>query len=122
MAVEEGRAAHESGRLLYVAATRARRRLHLLGAAELGSQRGEAVLRVPKRSFLELLWPAVKAPYEARFEDQGAAETVPDADAVAVTDQPDSRTQATIRRRPSGAITAFGCCLLACATSPPCDS
>ncbi|MBL8449761.1 MAG: UvrD-helicase domain-containing protein [Dechloromonas sp.] len=51
--LEAERARHESERLLYVAATRARRRLHLVGVATVR----EGALRTPAAgSFLRLLW------------------------------------------------------------------
>ncbi|WP_096526902.1 UvrD-helicase domain-containing protein [Candidatus Nitrosoglobus terrae] len=52
----------ESGRLLYVAATRAKNRLHLLGHVNL-DENGR--LKAPtKRSLLISLWPAVKKEFE----------------------------------------------------------
>lgn len=53
----------ELNRLLYVAATRARRELHLLGSA---SRRKDGSLGQPKRdSFLGMLWPDVGAKFAA---------------------------------------------------------
>ncbi len=89
--LEEGRAAHESGRLLYVAATRARRRLHLLGAAEVGTRKGAPVLRVPKRSFLELLWPVVGEAFAARFERDSVPGAAVEGGAHAPDDAPLTR-------------------------------
>ena len=48
---------HEWSRLLYVACTRARKSLHLVGHAKPGSKPGEVVPE--SRSLLALLWPAV---------------------------------------------------------------
>ena len=48
---------HEMGRLLYVAATRARRRLHLLGDVKCGHD--AVVKEPPRRSLLAKLWPVV---------------------------------------------------------------
>ncbi|HSN70283.1 MAG TPA: UvrD-helicase domain-containing protein, partial [Steroidobacteraceae bacterium] len=54
--LEREKAAHERARLFYVAATRAARELHLLGAVEPGTAPG--TLRAPARgSFLALAWP-----------------------------------------------------------------
>ncbi|HQU16354.1 MAG: hypothetical protein B7Z66_12875 [Chromatiales bacterium 21-64-14] len=84
--VDGARARHEAGRLLYVAATRARRRLHLLGRARMKSTDAGPQLLAPQAgSLLSLLWPVV----EGRFRETLAAETVsapvPDtAPAVAV--------------------------------------
>ena len=56
----------ESGRLLYVAATRAKRRLHLLGEASLKTDEdGTATLSAPgERTLLSRLWPVVVPVYE----------------------------------------------------------
>ena len=54
--LEKQRAAYEDGRVLYVAATRAQRNLHLLGAVKLDKQ-GQA--KPKKNTFLEMLWPVV---------------------------------------------------------------
>jgi ATP-dependent helicase/nuclease subunit A len=66
---------HEDARLLYVAATRARRSLHLVGALEAG---GEGKLpQPPGRSLLARLWPAVAQDF-ALLAD-GAAPPQPEA-------------------------------------------
>ncbi len=54
------REALELGRLAYVAATRARRRLHLIGIASLRqTEDGPALRRPPAASLLGFLWPAL---------------------------------------------------------------
>ncbi len=63
---------HEVGRLLYVACTRARKSLHLLGHARVSAD-GEALRAPDSRSLLSLLWPAVAAPFEQAFAPQPAA-------------------------------------------------
>jgi ATP-dependent exoDNAse (exonuclease V) beta subunit len=65
-ALERSRAANEAARVLYVGATRAIRRLHLVGVATRNA-RGE--VKAPAGSFLELLWPAIGA----EFAETGAA-------------------------------------------------
>jgi ATP-dependent helicase/nuclease subunit A len=62
--LEVERADLELGRLAYVAATRARRRLHLVGAARLGAgDDGQAEVEEPRKgSMLRLLW-GVLAPH-----------------------------------------------------------
>ncbi|WP_018986551.1 UvrD-helicase domain-containing protein [Methylophilus methylotrophus] len=55
--LDKTRAAYEDARVLYVAATRAERQLHLLGAAK-SDRNGEPQAR--KSSFLHLLWPAIQ--------------------------------------------------------------
>jgi ATP-dependent exoDNAse (exonuclease V) beta subunit len=55
--IERRKAEQEVGRLLYVAATRARRNLHLLGSM---TEKSDGTWAEPKsNSFLKLLWPAV---------------------------------------------------------------
>jgi ATP-dependent exoDNAse (exonuclease V) beta subunit len=48
---------HESGRLLYVACTRARHELHLLAAAP---RDATGAVRAPSQGLLSLLWPGVR--------------------------------------------------------------
>ena len=53
---------YEDVRLLYVAATRAKRRLHLLGGATVKNDNGEEILAAPRvGSLLASLWPAVES-------------------------------------------------------------
>lgn len=59
----------ESGRLLYVAATRAKRSLHLLGHA---GEKADGELTVNANSLLSPLWPAVQGHWEA-LREQGEA-------------------------------------------------
>jgi ATP-dependent helicase/nuclease subunit A len=57
---------NEDGRLLYVAATRARRRLELFGHVTLDERAATPRLRSPhKGALLERLWPAVKGQFDA---------------------------------------------------------
>ncbi|NGY04477.1 UvrD-helicase domain-containing protein [Solimonas terrae] len=67
----------EDGRLLYVAATRARRRLHLLGAVGLDD---EGVPRPPApSSLLARLWPAVEARFVRAAADRAPPQPAPSA-------------------------------------------
>ncbi len=71
---EKQKSAHEDGRLLYVAATRAIDRLHLLGHVVPEGADGERRLRAPdRRSLLHRLWPVVQADFEQTFELMAAA-------------------------------------------------
>ncbi len=68
------RCRNEDARLLYVAATRAREALHLLGHCPLDAKGDETRLGRPEsRSLLERLWPAVEAEYRAQFDAAGSA-------------------------------------------------
>ena len=70
--VEAGKDRNELGRLLYVACTRARLSLHLVGNARVY----KSGMRPDKRSLLHLLWPVVGDQYEAAFDsDQHATAT-----------------------------------------------
>ncbi len=61
----------EDGRLLYVAATRAKRRLHLLGSVRLTvDEDGSRHINAPSpRSLLGKLWPVVEPDYEMTLRD-----------------------------------------------------
>ncbi len=74
--LEKKKSLHESGRLLYVAATRAVRRLHLIGHAR---RSADGALRPEGGSLLERLWPGLSEEERQRFERAGeqAAGTVP---------------------------------------------
>jgi ATP-dependent helicase/nuclease subunit A len=64
--LEVQRAARERGRLLYVAATRAKRDLHLLGSAQIKMTHGARSLREPHGgSMLGMLWHELRPPFEA---------------------------------------------------------
>jgi ATP-dependent exoDNAse (exonuclease V) beta subunit len=82
--LEASKVRHEDGRLLYVAATRARRRLHLIGYAAVK----EAQAKPAARSLLEQLWPAV-AP---QYQEAAAGYQVPEP-AVASLATPDTVLQ-----------------------------
>jgi len=75
------REAHETVRVLYVATTRAKHRLHLVGALE----RDDSDCKTPdRRALLHLLWKSdvVRASFEGDAELQGSNDA-PDATAVA---------------------------------------
>jgi ATP-dependent helicase/nuclease subunit A len=64
------RAANETTRLLYVAATRTIRRLHLVGVARAN---GKGDVKPPSGTFLELLWNAVGGEFLPAAETEHAA-------------------------------------------------
>ncbi len=65
---------HEAARVLYVACTRARRRLHLIGAAR-GADGG--LEPPPADSLLALLWPALRPRFEAAAARAAAGDLAP---------------------------------------------
>jgi ATP-dependent exoDNAse (exonuclease V) beta subunit len=70
--IERRRSDQETARLLYVAATRARRSLHLLGSLK---QKNDGSWPEPNsRSFLKLLWPAVRERFANPLLRGGVAE------------------------------------------------
>ena len=80
-ALDEAAAGHELERLLYVAATRARNRLHLLGFARVEGNEGAARLRAPSaRSLLGKAWSVAQPEFEralaAREEPVGQPATM----------------------------------------------
>jgi ATP-dependent helicase/nuclease subunit A len=90
--LDKEKADHENGRMLYVAATRARRRLHLLGDTKLDDH--GAVKRPTKGCLLHKLWPAVEAEFIAPAKRDVAAPRAPVA----------ADKQATVRRLIPGSI------------------
>lgn len=60
--LEGERAGHEDERLLYVAATRAIRRLHLVGVAAADERKDDGLKPPAAGSLLKLLWPGVAQP------------------------------------------------------------
>ena len=63
--IEKEKSRNETGRLLYVAATRAKSQLHLLGRAAIKIEEGATSVWAPAGSLLAHLWPAVKSDFEA---------------------------------------------------------
>ena len=72
--VENARAGHESERLLYVAATRAIRRLHLVACASRDDGKPDGIAPPPAGTLLRLLWPGVA---QAAFAAAGVALAAP---------------------------------------------
>ncbi len=60
--LENDRDANEAARVLYVAATRAERKLHLVGVA---NQNAKGEVKPTRNSYLDLLWNAVSSEFEA---------------------------------------------------------
>lgn len=72
---EKARDANEAARVLYVAATRVKRKLHLVGIA---NQNAKGEVNLPKNTFLEFLWPAIGSHFEAAALTEAAPESGPD--------------------------------------------
>jgi len=79
---EKKRAALEEARLLYVAVTRAKHSLHLLGHLKIDSAaQKDSVLKPLENTLLAKLWPAVAADFQARLSETGAVDLPePDTD------------------------------------------
>ncbi len=67
---------YELGRLFYVAATRAKRRLHLLGSVTVSAKQldGDQPLAPPAKSLLNCLWPQVQAEFETLLTNYAPSE------------------------------------------------
>lgn len=71
---DKGREDHELKRLLYVAATRARKFLHLLGNVDVAEDNGEKLLNPPRAgSLLRCLWPILDDRYHEELKKRGAS-------------------------------------------------
>jgi ATP-dependent exoDNAse (exonuclease V) beta subunit len=82
--IQSIKAANESMRLLYVAATRARSHLHLLGHAEI-DPKTNSVKEPASRTLLRKLWPAAVATFETVAEMQAPPV---EADPAAIPQRP----------------------------------
>ncbi|HVX65788.1 MAG TPA: UvrD-helicase domain-containing protein [Bryobacteraceae bacterium] len=71
--IEKEKSRHETARLLYVAATRARTRLHLLGRAAVKDDHGTQVVSAPANSLLACLWPVVAADFRPAAANRPAS-------------------------------------------------
>ncbi|MDP2072209.1 UvrD-helicase domain-containing protein [Methylotenera sp.] len=69
---ESARDANEDARVLYVAATRAERQLHLVGIA---NKNAKGEVSPTKNTYLDLLWPAVATVYESAEPPQQQVDT-----------------------------------------------
>ena len=70
---------NEVGRLLYVACTRARKSLHLVGHTATSTD-GQSFRPPDARSLLSLLWPALESQFEQAFKPQETEASVNEAD------------------------------------------
>ncbi|MGH8204695.1 MAG: ATP-binding domain-containing protein, partial [Burkholderiales bacterium] len=75
--LEAERAELELGRVAYVAVTRARRALHLVGSATIKhSEAGDVLQRPRSGSLLRFFWPALSGQFERALAARGAEEPV----------------------------------------------
>jgi len=72
---EKERDANESARVLYVAATRVERKLHLVGIA---SQNAKGEINPTKNTYMDLLWAVVESEFEAAGQPDSATEAEAD--------------------------------------------
>jgi ATP-dependent exoDNAse (exonuclease V) beta subunit len=94
--VEAERARHEDTRLLYVAATRAKSRLYLLGRMKQNEETGE--LSAPdSRSLLAKVWPAVGNDFQASFGQE-----IPGKSAASAAGEESPPAMLELRRLPAG--------------------
>ncbi len=77
----------EQDRLLYVACTRARQSLHLVGHVGLSAD-GERLNAPPRTALLSGIWPSLRAEYDAAFAARAAGEAQPPARTAPVFRQP----------------------------------
>jgi ATP-dependent exoDNAse (exonuclease V) beta subunit len=75
-ALESAKLAQEKRRLLYVAATRAKRRLHLFGSCALldGDGGGPTIVTPPSTVALGILWPVLETDFQTRLASAAAIE------------------------------------------------
>ena len=66
--LEKKKQYHEEGRLLYVAATRARKQLHLIGSANVNGD--NELAPPPNNTLLAQLWPALEHEFQAKLGKQ----------------------------------------------------
>ena len=67
---DKARQAYEDARLLYVAATRARKTLHLIGHADVKENKGERSCKPKSGSLLHHLWPLARQDYQQALPRQ----------------------------------------------------
>jgi ATP-dependent exoDNAse (exonuclease V) beta subunit len=93
--IERERERHETDRLLYVAVTRARHAVHLLGHAVL---KDGAPREPDRRSLLARLWPALADPFAAAAAETALPETASQASVPERAPETASPAPGTLRR------------------------
>ena len=74
--IEDAKAATEQDRLLYVACTRARQSLHLIGSVSIAAN-GEQLNTPSSNTLLGRMWPAVEREFRQAFEHANPADQAP---------------------------------------------
>lgn len=93
--LEKKKEANESARLLYVAATRAKRQLHLVAQVEHDESKDFGTLKPPRRgTFLDLMWPVL--------EDRFSRSAVPGPATVASAQEQTEAPPLFVRRLGNG--------------------
>ena len=91
--LDKAKGRFEDSRLLYVAATRARQRLHLLGHVGLREQDdGLELKEPPKDALLARLWPVVESDFQSLLAERGGEITLRE-------DAPESAVHSVVRTR-----------------------
>ncbi len=93
--VEGRKTRHEHARMLYVAATRARKQLHLLGHTGINTKK-QCVNAPDSRTLLHKIWPAVEDEFQRAYEAQFAPRP------VLVPEPQTARPGILLRRLPPG--------------------
>ena len=89
--LEKQKQHHEEGRLLYVAVTRTRKQLHLIGSVKVKTEDGPPSLAPPPdNTLLAQLWPALEQDFQACLDSQHPQ---------SVMDSPPVETQDALLRR-----------------------
>ncbi len=89
---------HEDVRLLYVAATRAERKLHLLATLNIKDADDEKTITPPKSaSLLASLWPALNLD-EAALIEQASSSILPSAEEATTSNMPETRHSTRLSR------------------------
>ncbi len=94
--LEKAKLKNEQGRLLYVAATRAREQLHLFGATRVSKEKNE-ISPPKKNTLLAKLWPVVETNYQWVYTS-GHGDVVKDTNEPAEVENHFRRHMATWKR------------------------
>ena len=98
---EKQKESYENERLLYVAVTRARQQLHLMGHVKYAIEKNEAVLKSPlSGSLLSALWPAVQPEFAKALKTSHML--AGESSSANESEEPPVSNRNTIKRLPGG--------------------